>query len=126
MLRHKSREAWLHLAEKNSKFFHSVVKVKTAKNHISILISDTGIHISNLPTLREMAAEFYKNLFNHAGYWNVFPKLVAKKRLTPDVAAWLDRYEVLRRYTRLYQTCIQIKLQVLMCIMLYSLKKIGE
>jgi len=78
--------------KKHSKFFHSVVKVKTAKNHISSLISDTGTHISNLPTLREMAAEFYKNLFNHAGYWNVFPKLVAKKRLTPDVAAWLDRY----------------------------------
>jgi len=73
-----------------------VVKVKTAKNHISSLISDTDTHISSLSTLRELAPEFYKNLFNHTGHRNVLcfflPKLVAKRRLTSGAAAWLDRY----------------------------------
>ena len=39
-----------------------------------------------------MAPDFYNKLFNHTGYWNVFPKLVAKRKLTFDTAAWLDRY----------------------------------
>ena len=81
----------MHLGDKNSKFFHSVVKVKTARNHISSLIYDTGTPISNMEVIKDMAPEYHKKLFNHSGYWNVFTKLVVKKRLTLDAAAWLER-----------------------------------
>ena len=91
MFRQKSRESWLHLGDRNSKFFHSIVKVKTARNHISSLISDNGSPISNHQELKDMASEFYKKLFNHTGYWNLFPKLVPKRRLTAEAATWMER-----------------------------------
>ena len=61
MFRQKSRESCLHLGDKNSKFFHSVVKVKTTKNHISSLISDNGTPVTKLEELKVMAPNIIEN-----------------------------------------------------------------
>lgn len=86
-LRLKSRECWMLLGDKNTKFFHSVVKTKHARDHISNLISESGTQVSATETLKAMALDFYNKLFNHSGYWNVFPKLVVKKKLTYAAAS---------------------------------------
>jgi len=91
MLRQKSRESWLHLRDKNTKIFHSALKIKTARNHISKLITDSGNPVSDSETLRTLAPAYYEKLFNHSGYWTVFSKLVGKKKLTPRATSWLDR-----------------------------------
>ena len=55
MLRQKSKKSWMHLGDKSPKIFHSVVNVKTARNHISSLICQTGTPISNMEVLKDMA-----------------------------------------------------------------------
>jgi len=37
-----------------------------------------------------VAPAFYQKLFNHNGYWNVFSRVVARKKLTVNAASWLD------------------------------------
>ena len=67
MLGQKSRESWLHLGDKNTKFFNSVVKTENAKNHISSLISDIDNPVCDIATLKSTARDFHKQLFNHSG-----------------------------------------------------------
>jgi len=80
--RQKSREDWLHLGDKNTRFFYSAARVRQFKNHIAQLICPTGESVSNTASLKAMAPAFYKKLFNQEHYWNVFPRVVVKKKLT--------------------------------------------
>ena len=89
-MRQKSKESWLKHGDKSTKFFHSVVKAKYARNHISHLITESGVFVSNPATLKKVAPAFYQKLFNHNGYWNVFPRVVARKKLTVNAALWLE------------------------------------
>jgi len=65
--RQKSRESWMHLGDKNTKIFYSVVKVKNARNHISQLISK-GITTTNLNSIKLSAPLYYEKLFNQDTY----------------------------------------------------------
>jgi len=81
-LRQKSRESWLKLGGRNTKFFYAACKVRNHRNQINHLISVTGLPITDEKELREIAPRFYKNLCNMDSYWNIFPRLVVKKKLT--------------------------------------------
>ena len=99
---------------------------KTAKNHVSHLINDAGNQVSDSEALKSLAPTFYKQLFNHTDFWNVFPKLVAKKRLTPEAATWMDRpISDTQIYTALSDNHPD-KAQVLMATMQCSFRKIGN
>jgi len=60
-LRQKSRESWLHHGDKHAKFFHAIVKAKYARNHISYLITESGVSVSNPATLKEVAPAFIRS-----------------------------------------------------------------
>jgi len=68
-----------------------VVKAKSAKNYISQLINENGVSVFDPAALKELAPAYYQYLFNHKGYWNVFPKVVARKKLTTKAASWLEK-----------------------------------
>jgi len=64
----KSRKDWLHLG-KNTKFFHSIVARKHARNHISSLIAENGDQVSDTASLRIIAPQYFETLFNQTDYW---------------------------------------------------------
>ena len=63
-LKQNSREQWLNLCDKNSKFFYAVIKSRYSKNHISQFITDTGAQVSDLKQIRVLAPEYFQRLFN--------------------------------------------------------------
>jgi len=71
----RNRESWMHLGDRNSKFFHSVVKIKTARNHISQLIDEIGSRVPDFEASKSMAPSFYETLFTASNNWNVFLKV---------------------------------------------------
>jgi len=42
-------------------------------------------------SIRTAAPEYYNKLFNQDHYWNVFPKLIVKKKLTLEARQWLTK-----------------------------------
>lgn len=90
-MRQKSRELWLKLGDKNSKFFYASVKNRYNKNSISHIFDKDGKAATDILKLRDDAANFYYQLYNQDSYWDFFPELTVKRKLTSEAAAWLIR-----------------------------------
>ena len=76
----------MQLGDKNTQFFHSAAKARTAKNQIRHLITEDGVAISDTDTVKTMAPAYYEALFNQIDYSNVFPKVTVKRKLTTAAA----------------------------------------
>jgi len=63
-MKQKSRESWLQLGDRNTKFFYSVVKTKQAKNHIKHLINEKGEPVTDIFGIRVEPPDFFEKLFN--------------------------------------------------------------
>jgi len=61
------------------------------KESYSNLISESGTPISYISILKTMSPDFNEKLFNHDGCWNVFPKLVVRKKPTVSAARRIQR-----------------------------------
>lgn len=61
---HKSRCQWLKWGDKNSKFFHTTASVRKRRNTIDSLKNDYGEWISDPDGLKNLAWNYYKELFN--------------------------------------------------------------
>jgi len=90
-LRQKSRDEWLHLGDKNTKFFHARMKARHARNSLSHLGTATDTCSSDMQQIRAAAPKFIRNLFNQDSYRYIFPKLVVKRKLTQAAIHWLSR-----------------------------------
>jgi len=66
-------------------------RLRSKKNQLTHLIDANGAHLKDLTEIREAAPEYYNELFSQDSYWNVFPKLVVKRKLTPEARKWLIR-----------------------------------
>jgi len=67
----KSKESWMRLGDKNTKFFYSVVKTKQARNNIYHLLSEEGKKVVNWNQIKVLAPAFYEALFNqHSGMFS--------------------------------------------------------
>jgi len=64
-MKQNSRKSWMHPGDINSKFFFSVVKAKTARNHISQPIHETASRVSDFEAIMSMAPSFYENLVHN-------------------------------------------------------------
>ena len=81
----------MHQGDRNTKFFYSVVIAKQSRNHISHLINDKGEAATDIGSIKAEAPAFFESLLNQSSYWNVFPELIVKRRLTDEASKWLSR-----------------------------------
>lgn len=61
---HTSRENWLKLGDRNTKFFHTSILLRRRRNKIEALLDDRDQWISDQKQLKEMAECYYSKLFN--------------------------------------------------------------
>jgi len=55
------------------------------------LITEKGDAIVDLYRIKGLTPAYYEKLFNQNIYWNVFPEVIVKKKLTPDVSHWTGK-----------------------------------
>ncbi|KAK1316673.1 hypothetical protein QJS10_CPA05g01847 [Acorus calamus] len=63
-LRQKSRQHWLALGDRNSKFFYSSIQSRKSRNSISTLKSNDGLLISDHSSIKRHIVEYYTALLN--------------------------------------------------------------
>ncbi|KAL0000485.1 hypothetical protein SO802_014266 [Lithocarpus litseifolius] len=61
--RQKSREIWLKLGDKNSKFFHLSTIIRRRRNHIDAIKKDDGSWITKSKQIRQLFFESYKQQY---------------------------------------------------------------
>lgn len=77
----KSRCRWLNWGDRNTKFFHATTIARRKRNRIEMLKDANGDWISDDERLKDMAVEFYEDLYrddhmaNHVELNNLFPSL---------------------------------------------------
>ena len=59
----KSRENWVQLGDRNTKFFHTQTLVRRKKNKIDGLFLEGGAWCIDPKMLKDEVVRFYKNLF---------------------------------------------------------------
>lgn len=55
---------WLQLGDMNTKFFHTTKLVRRWRNRVEMLMNEEGVWVTDKVELKNMAMEFYKNLFS--------------------------------------------------------------
>ena len=55
------------------------------------MINEEGKVVTDVDTIKELALAFHKQFFNQDSYWNIFPEVVVKKKLTVEASKWLSR-----------------------------------
>ncbi|XP_059078013.1 uncharacterized protein LOC131032223 [Cryptomeria japonica] len=84
----KSRENWIRVGDRNTKFFHSLVKVKRSLNRILSLRLKDGTLTEDFDRINQEAIDFFGNLWNKSGidrvrlkaeFLVVIPQLVTKE-----------------------------------------------
>lgn len=60
----KSRNQWLKLGERNTKFFHAVSKVRKSKNRFKSIIDDQGIEHFRDDAIGKVAEKYFSDLFS--------------------------------------------------------------
>ncbi|XP_018474039.1 uncharacterized protein LOC108845308 [Raphanus sativus] len=59
----KSKDKWLSGGDRNSRFFHNLVKASRQRNSIVKLVNSEGVEVFSEPAKGEVATEFYARLF---------------------------------------------------------------
>jgi hypothetical protein len=58
----KSRNQWLNLGDQNTSYFHRMVKVRTSRNSIHMLMDSNGHQVREIEQIKDVAVNFYKHL----------------------------------------------------------------
>ncbi|XP_010549577.1 PREDICTED: uncharacterized protein LOC104820715 [Tarenaya hassleriana] len=61
-LRQKSRIRWLKEGDQNTRFFHRVSVARQASNAIRFLVTDAGTKVYDVPTMKQMAVDHFKQI----------------------------------------------------------------
>ena len=64
MWRQKSRELWLKLGDRNTKFFHLSTIIRRKRNNIDAIRDEQGAWITETESIRSLFLNSFKNLFN--------------------------------------------------------------
>ena len=61
--RQKSRVLWLRECDRNSKYFHALVKQRRAKNRITQLLDENGNVVEDKEGLVAIATSYFRQIF---------------------------------------------------------------
>ena len=89
--RQTSRENWLNLGDRNSKFFHASIKSGQALNNLNHLLKSDIAPMTDIEQIQQQAPLFFQNLFTQDSYCNSFSDIIVKKKLTEKAKHWLIR-----------------------------------
>lgn len=78
----KSREKWIPLGDRNTKFFHTSTIIRRRRNSIDMLKNDTGSWVSNGQELEQMAIAYYRRLYSMEDVDVEVPKLTREGFVT--------------------------------------------
>ncbi|XVE95435.1 hypothetical protein REPUB_Repub02eG0096900 [Reevesia pubescens] len=85
MLQQKARIDWIQLGDKNSKYFHNVIKGRKHKQMILALKNDEGLWTDDLQELKELVKNFYVALYTkESPLVEELPCLLSNWRLNQD------------------------------------------
>ncbi|XP_019091097.1 PREDICTED: uncharacterized protein LOC109128707 [Camelina sativa] len=89
----KSREKWINMGDRNSRFFHTSTIIRRRRNHIDSLKDDEGKWISDPQVLEKLAIEFFTRLYSVNDVDAVVDCLpsVGFPRLTQEDCLWLSK-----------------------------------
>lgn len=74
----KSREKWITLGDRNTKYFHTSTVVRRRRNRIEALKDDEGRWITTASDLEKLAVDYYKRLYSLLDVEQVVEKLPAE------------------------------------------------
>ncbi|KAF7835872.1 ribonuclease H [Senna tora] len=60
----KARQMWLINGDRNTSYFHKIVKKRRSQNHISALLNDQGDWVSDYDQIEEMGINYFSNIFS--------------------------------------------------------------
>lgn len=60
----KSRERWITLGDRNTKFFHTSTLIRRNRNKIKCLMDEDGSWVADANRLKDMAVNYFLNLFH--------------------------------------------------------------
>ena len=60
----KSREKWVALGDRNTKYFHTLTVVRRRRNRIEMLKNEDEVWVSDAPELEQLAIQYYKRLYS--------------------------------------------------------------
>lgn len=60
----KSREKWIALGERNTKYFHTSTIIRRKRNRIESLKNDDGVWVTDGADLEKMAVDYFTRLYS--------------------------------------------------------------
>ena len=60
----KSREKWIDLGDRNTKFFHTSTVVRRSRNRVDMLKNSEDVWVTNSVELEQLATTYYKRLYS--------------------------------------------------------------
>ena len=60
----KSREKWVALGDRNTKYFHTLTVVRRRRNRIEMLKNEDEVWVSDAAELEQLAIQYYKRLYS--------------------------------------------------------------
>ncbi|KAK1327173.1 hypothetical protein QJS10_CPA01g01639 [Acorus calamus] len=86
-LRQKSRQNWLALGDRNSKFFYSSIQSRNSRNSISSLRNKEGVLTYDHAEIKSLIGEYYFNLLNRESNEGSLQSAKALDKLFQDFAS---------------------------------------
>jgi len=87
----KSRQNWLALGDKNTKYFHASTKQRRAKNKILGILDDNGVWVDNEEDIERVAVDYFENLFSSA---NMIDPSIVLRDISPSVSSTMNEFLV--------------------------------
>ncbi|KAG7600426.1 Endonuclease/exonuclease/phosphatase superfamily [Arabidopsis suecica] len=83
----KSRQNWLALGDKNTKYFHALTKQRRAKNKILGILDNNGVWVDNEEGIERVAVDYFEKLFTTS---NPIDPSMALRDISPSVSSAMN------------------------------------
>lgn len=124
----KSREKWVVLGDRNTKYFHTSTIIRRRRNRIESLKDDNGQWVSEMPALESLAVNYYKRLYSMDDVDQIVDRLPAEgfTRLTSEDLRELNKPFLAMEVEKAVRSMGNSRLPDLMAINRFSISIVGK